>query len=132
MDTPSNIVYTKNITVQKQHLDDLDHVNNTIYVQWIQDIASEHWLSKRTQSHTEEAYWVVLEHHIQYLRQAYLNDQLKVETFVESPMGVRFPRNVNFYRGNQLVVKARTLWCWLDKQTNRPRRITQEMLQGFL
>lgn len=125
-------LFIKTITVEEQHLDDLDHVNNAIYVRWIQEIASEHWLSKHPQAHTKEAYWVVLEHNIQYKQQTYINDRLRVETFLEKPEGVKFPRVVSFYKGDQLVVKARTMWCWVDANNHRPKRIPEEMFKGFL
>ena len=125
-------IFRKSITVEPEHLDDLNHVNNAVYVQWIQEIAREHWLSLETKAHGEDAYWVVLEHHIQYYRQAFLNDRLELETYVESPKGVRFPRWVKFYRDNDLIVQANTVWCWVDTVTNRPKRIPGEVLQGFL
>ena len=130
--TNSSKHYIKTISVESQHLDELNHVNNGVYVQWIQDIASAHWSSVRPHVDKEDAYWVVLEHHIKYLQQAFLNDQLRVETYVEPPEGVRFPRVVNFYRDNSLIVKARTLWCWVDTVSNRPKRITDDMLNRFL
>ena len=63
-------IYTKAITVQKEHLDELNHVNNAVYVQWVQEIASVHWLSKQPEVPAQQAYWVVLEHSIKYKRQA--------------------------------------------------------------
>ena len=128
--SPDN--YIKSIIVEKEHLDSLNHVNNAVYVQWIQEIAAEHWLSKQPEAHTVEAYWVVLEHNIKYKRQAYLHDKLRIETWVEAPQGVKFPRVVKFYHGDMLVVDARTLWCWLDQTTNRPKRIPDQLLAKFL
>lgn len=125
-------IYKKEIIVQSEHLDAIKHVNNAVYVQWIQEIAGEHWHSKFAKKEVPEDFWVVLEHHIQYKKQAFLGELLRVETYVEEPNGLRWPRVVNFYREDTLIVTARTSWCWIDAQSQRPKRISPEVLATFL
>ena len=74
---------------------------------------------------------VVLEHHIRYKSQVFLGDTLLIETFVEPPVGMRFPRIVNFKKDGQLVVEARTLWCLIDSQSLRPRKINATLIEDF-
>ncbi len=131
MEKPTFEIYKKEIVVKQAHLDDLNHVNNAIYVQWIQEIAGEHWNSRFTEEETQDAHWFVLEHHIQYKQQAFLGDVLQVETTVETPQGVRFPRIVNFYKNGKALVQARTLWCLVDAKTHRPKRVSQAFLDRF-
>jgi acyl-CoA thioester hydrolase len=129
--TVSGATYTSTITVGAEHLDDQGHVNNAVYVRWIQEIAAEHWYSRHPKTDVDATYWVVLEHHIQYKQQSYLGDSLKVETYIEDPEGIRLPRIVDFFKEDQLIVKARTLWCLIDAVTHRPSRINNDMLVGF-
>ena len=117
--------------VESHHLDDLNHVNNAVYVKWIQEIASEHWLQFHSDPHPAGLHWVVLEHHIRYRSQAFLGDNLLVETFVEPPEGIRFPRIVNFKKDGQLVVEARTNWCLIDNQSLKLRKIDAALIEDF-
>ena len=124
-------LHKRTLLVEAHHLDELNHVNNAIYVQWIQEIASEHWLQFHADPHPEGLFWVVLEHHIRYKSQAFLGDKLWVETYVEPPVGMRFPRMVNFKKDGQLVVEAKTLWCLIDSQSLRPRKIDASLIEDF-
>ncbi len=127
----SRDVFTSTIEIKPEHLDVQGHVNNAMYVQWIQDVAVQHWLERVGDQDAAQKYWVVLEHLIQYKQQVFNGETLEVETYVETPAGIRFPRIVNFRRDGKLVVAARTLWCWVDADSHRPRRIPQEFLTLF-
>ena len=124
-------VYQKSLLVKEEHLDELGHVNNVQYLQWVQDIAKEHWFSEFPNSSIQEEYWVVLEHTIQYKNAALLGDELSLQTFVEPPIGVKFPRNVHIYRNDQLITNARSIWCFIDAKSNRPKRVSKEILAAF-
>lgn len=119
--------YEKEITVQEAHLDALKHVNNVVFLQWIQDIAGEHWDSKSNAQFDAQYYWVVLDHFIEYKRQAVLHDSLLVRTFVEKNEGVRSWRIVEFYKNEKLVVRSKTTWCLISREKNRPVRIPKEV-----
>lgn len=120
-------IYEKQITVEAQHLDELQHVNNVVYLQWIQDIAGEHWLSKSTEAFNAAYFWVVLDHFIEYKGQAFLDDILKIKTFVEKNEGVRSVRVVEFYKNEKCIVRAKTNWCLIDRARNRPTRVPKEV-----
>lgn len=120
-------VYEKSLTVTKDDLDELYHVNNVRYVQWIQDIAKAHWEQNITKSIKDSFYWVVVNHFIEYKSPAFLNDQLLIKTFVTKSEGVTSTRVVEMYKNDKLLVKAETVWCLLSISTNRPTRITDEI-----
>ena len=42
---PLSSTYSKTITVPHNAIDENGHVNNVVYVQWMQDIAVEHYSS---------------------------------------------------------------------------------------
>lgn len=124
-------LYTKEIVVKEEHLDTLKHVNNTVYLQWAQEIAGEHWIHVTGEGNTEEHYWVVYAHNIQYSKQVFLGEKLTVETFVHPMEGIRFPRSVLFKREGKMVVSARTDWILVDAHTHRPKRLDSKVLALF-
>ncbi|MEX0997141.1 MAG: thioesterase family protein [Flavobacteriaceae bacterium] len=125
--------FQKEITVQKTVIDDLKHVNNVAYLQWIQDIAEQHWNEKTDAALRKKIAWVVVNHFIEYKAPAFENDVLILKTWVENYSGVTSERHTEIIRkaDQKLVVKAKTLWCMIDATTGKPARITQELIQNF-
>jgi acyl-CoA thioester hydrolase len=124
-------VYEHLITVTKDDLDELKHVNNVRYVQWIQDIAKAHWEQNVTKNIGESFFWMIISHFIEYKSPAFLNDEIKIKTYVTKSEGVTSIRIVEMYRNDKLLVEAKTTWCLLSTSTNRPARITQEIADLF-
>ena len=125
-------VFELTIKVTKDHLDALQHVNNVQYVEWVQDIAREHWQQKSNQSLNNQFFWVLLDHHIQYKDQAVLGDLLKLKTFVTKSEGVKSYRTVEFYKDEDLLIcKSETQWCLISKESNKPTRINTEIANLF-
>ena len=125
--------FEQTITVQQHDIDGLNHVNNVVYLQWVQDVATAHWQSLASAEIQKKYSWVVLKHEIEYFSPALMNDVLIVKTWVEKSEGVRSERHVEFYnqKTNKLLVRAKTNWCLLDANTMRPRRIEEDILQLF-
>lgn len=124
-------VYTKTIQVEASHLDDLNHVNNVVFLQWVQDIAKEHWKRNTTDEINQKYIWVVRTHHIEYKKQVFLKDELTVKTFVPSYKGPFSERVVQFYRNEELVVEARSNWCLLRSENQQPIRVPEELKKLF-
>lgn len=119
---------TKRI-VTSAEIDDLNHVNNTVYVKWMDEVAFEHW-SFLTKENPLPAYiWVVLRHEIDYVRQALLGDVVTVKTWVGESKSFKSERFMEFYLGDKLLVKATTIWGMLDATTYKPVRITENVLK---
>ena len=123
----------KEITVSENDLDDLNHVNNVIYIHWVQEIAKNHWKSLVSNEIIKNYYWVLLEHQIKYLNPALLNDKIMIKTYIEKTEGIRSNRIVEIYNRNndKLLVKSKTIWCLINAKTNKPNRITDEIKQAF-
>nr|HQU74885.1 thioesterase [Calditrichia bacterium] len=47
------------ITVDNSHIDQLGHVNNTVYLKWVQEAATAHWMARTTDAEKQTWYWVV-------------------------------------------------------------------------
>lgn len=127
----TSVIYQKEIKVEAKHLDDLQHVNNVVYLQWVQDIAGEHWKSKSDPAFDKAYYWVVVDHYVSYKGQAIIDDCLTVKTYVERNNGVKSARIVEFYKGDKLIVQAKTHWCLVNVMTKRPVRIPKEVDKLF-
>ena len=126
--------FEKQITAMDADIDELGHVNNAVWVQWIQEIAVAHWRSIADPQHDEAYYWVVVRHEIDYLRAAFEGDRVSGKTWVgEAPKGARFDRFVEM-TGNdgRPCIRARTHWAIIDKASGRPIRVPPEVIAPFL
>ncbi len=125
--------FTQLIEIRPDHIDALNHVNNVVYLQWVQDVASAHWNAIASDEMKKQYSWVVLKHEIEYFAQAFLNDVIQAKTWVFKSAGVRSERHVELYnhKTGKLLVRAKTTWCLLDAKTMKPRRIEQDILQLF-
>ena len=126
-------VFTHKITVTEDDLDDLNHVNNVRYVQWIQDIAKHHWEVRATEDLKKTFFWVVIRHEIDYKKQAFLGDEIVVETYVGETTFVTSERFVNIRNSEtgEILVAAKSNWCLLDTETKRPTKINEELRNVF-
>ncbi|MGE0588394.1 MAG: acyl-CoA thioesterase [Cyclobacteriaceae bacterium] len=127
------IAFELPITVTAADLDELNHVNNVVYVQWVQDVAKAHWEKIAPLDVQQRYVWMVLRHEIDYVSQAMLGDQLIAKTWVEWSEGVRSERRVEIRQATsgKIVIKAATLWCLLDALTRRPKRIESDITSIF-
>ncbi|MFY0594405.1 acyl-CoA thioesterase [Roseivirga sp.] len=126
-------IFEQRLVVLQEHLDDLNHVNNVQYLQWVQDIAKGHWEKAAKKEWLVDFVWVVLNHFIEYKKPALLGDKLLIQTHVnefKGPKSNRFVRITN-EDTNELVVQASTWWCMLDAKSFRPARITASMLDHY-
>ena len=121
--------YTYNHVVVQEEIDALDHVNNVVYVQWIQDISAKHWNDLIVGHSDVNIVWVVVRHEIDYKGQAVLGDQVTFKTWVGQTKGVTSVRHVEIYKGTRLLARAATTWCMLDTTTLKPTRITESVLK---
>lgn len=124
-------IYSKVIDVLPEHLDERNHVNNVVYLQWVQDISKEHWMSKTNDDINSKMFWVVRNHHLEYRKQAVLGDQLIIKTFVKSYKGPFSERVVQFYLSDELAVESSSNWCLIDADTSKPMRIPEDLKSLF-
>lgn len=112
-------VYQKEITITAEHLDSNGHVNNVQYVHWVEMMAEEHWEILKHTTKYKDLVWFLVDHHIQYKKQAYLGDKILIKTFPEMPEGIRQPRKVEFYKNNKLIADSRTLWVLINPENQK-------------
>jgi acyl-CoA thioester hydrolase len=127
-------VFEVELTAKPEHIDELGHVNNAVWVQWIQQVAVEHWNSVADAAHKEAYHWVVVRHEIDYLRAAVEGERIIARTWVgEAPKGARFDRLMEFVGPEgKICVRARTQWAIIDKALGRPIRVPAEVIAPFI
>ena len=125
--------FTVPITVQASDIDTNNHVNNVVYLQWIQDVSTAHWRSLVTPEQTTPYAWVVRRHEIDYLRPCFLADNLMAYTWVGHPEGPAFDRFLVILNTetHKPIMQAKTTWYLLDATTMRTRKIPHEILHWF-
>ncbi|RLJ33780.1 acyl-CoA thioester hydrolase [Chryseobacterium sp. 7] len=126
-----NLMYEKQIQVTEEHIDQNNHVNNVQYVYWVEEVAAEHWDLLKQKTEYANDVWMLLDHHIRYKKQVYLNDIITVRTYPMSPEGAKQPRKVEFYCNDELVVDSSTLWILFDPETKKIKRLESDWLENF-
>lgn len=120
--------------VTSADIDDLRHVNNVVYVRWIQDAAVAHWRAVMgADPELGHIPWVVRRHEIEYKRPAFLGDDLIARTWVGDTDGRTFERHTEIVRASdgRALVRARSLWCPVHAATGRPRRLDPAIHDRF-
>ena len=115
--------------VASNEIDDLNHVNNIHYLNWVQKAADKHWRILSDSLFIEQYVWVVLRHEIDYHHAVKLNDEVTITTWIGASYGVKSERFVEIKKGSRVVAKAKTIWCLLTKKSMRPIRIPNEIMR---
>lgn len=125
--------YTRTITAGPDDIDELGHVNNAVWVSWIQDVAVAHWHALATPEQHAAYVWVITRHEIDYRGSVLAGETVTAETWVaDSPKGARFDRLMRFTGADGRVkVDARTTWALLDRQSGRLLRVPAEVVERF-
>ena len=124
-------VYINNITVKETEIDSLNHVNNVVYLQWINDVSALHWKMLSNDEINSKYIWVAVRHEIDYIKPAFLNENITIKTWIATLKGVKSIRNVEIYRKDQLLAKSKTTWVLLDAKTQKITRIPKEIEMLF-
>ncbi|GGJ61375.1 acyl-CoA thioesterase [Deinococcus aquiradiocola] len=128
--------FSLRLTVQSAELDELGHVNNVVYLGWIEQVARAHAESVGAgfaEMSATGVVAVVRKHSLHYHRSALLGDEVEIQTQIETGGGLRAVRQnriVNATTG-ELLVDGETEWVWINPQTGRPKRPPQELLSRF-
>jgi acyl-CoA thioester hydrolase len=120
-------------TASAADIDELGHVNNAVWVRWIQEVAVAHWQAVARPADIDAYVWVILRHEIDYLRALEEGGVVTASTWVgEAARGARFDRHVQFAGVDGRVhVKAVTTWAILDRATGRPLRVPADVIAPF-
>jgi acyl-CoA thioester hydrolase len=130
----SSPIFEMTFDAGPEHIDELGHVNNAVWVQWIQQVAVAHWDAVAGPKHKQDYYWVVVRHEIDYLRAAFPGERIAARTWIaDPPHGARSTRHVEFIGPDGKVhVRSKTDWAIIDKALGRPIRVPMAVVAPFL
>ncbi len=133
MSAPQPNRFTKTYVAQAQHIDELGHVNNSVWVQWIQDMSTSHWEAVARPEDREKFFWVVVRHEIDYRGNIAEGERVTGTTCIPGEArGAKSVREVEFTgETGKPIVSAKTTWAMLDRETGRLARVRPEVLAPF-
>ena len=121
------------IEIRPDDIDEMGHVNNVVYLRWVQEAAAAHWQSVASQRDQAQLLWVVVRHEIDYKRPALSGDEILARTWVGTASRAIFERLTEIARRSdgEVLARARTLWCPLDATTRKPTSVHQQVRDRF-
>jgi acyl-CoA thioester hydrolase len=130
---PSTERFVLPITVEASDIDELGHVNNVVYLRWVQEIATAHWQAAATAEQQAAVAWVVVRHEIDYKHPGLLGDELLGRTWVGTAVARAFERHTEIVRARdgRLLARARTLWCPISRTTGKVITVGDDVRERF-
>ena len=127
-------VFARAFEPQPSDIDENGHVNNVVYLDWAQIIATAHWRARATPADQEAYAWVALRHEVDYRRPLVLGETASARTWVsDTTEGPRFDRYVRIDGPDgAMCAQVRTVWCLIEKAGGRPKRVPANMLAMFV
>ena len=125
--------FTQIFTAGPDDIDVLGHVNNVVWVKWMEDIATAHWDAVSPDEHKARYIWMVTRHEVDYRGNIGQGERVTGETFVgEGPRGARMTRAIRFRNAAaKVIVDAKTTWALIDKASGRLVRVPAEVAAPF-
>lgn len=125
--------YELPIEVRPEDIDELGHVNNVVYLRWVQEAAMAHWRARATAEDQAALFWVVRRHEIDYVRPAFLDTEVLARTWVGTATRRKFERHTELVRATdgKRLVRARTVWVPVDSDTLRPTNVSDSVRERF-
>ena len=128
--------FRRTLRIDEEHVDELGHVNNLVWVRLVLDLATAHSDSVGLDARAYRemgAWWIVHRHEIDYHAPAFPGEEIVEETWISSMRGARCIRESRFTRvtDDALLLSARTTWAYVDAESHRPRRIDQRVLEAL-
>ena len=120
------------IAIDPADIDHMGHVNNAVYLRWVQDAVIDYWRSVAPPDAVARHLWVALKHEITYLRPTFLQDVVVAEVIAEKVEGARAMFTTVLRRGEEVLSEIKSSWCCLDAVTHRPARLARDVVGRFL
>ncbi|MDO6414113.1 thioesterase family protein [Sphingomonas sp. BIUV-7] len=132
MSSAADRIYEFPISILADDIDFMGHVNNAVYLKWVQAAVVDYWQRVAPPEAVASHLWVALKHEITYRRPAFLDDGLIAEVVAERAQGARTFFTTLFKRGEEVLAEVKSSWCCLDAATKRPARLAKDILALFI
>ena len=120
------------IAIHPADIDHRGHVNNSVYLKWVQDAVVDYWRSVAPAEAVASHLWVALKHEISYRKPTFLQDNVVAEVIAEKVEGARAYFTTIVRRGQDVLSEVKSTWCCLDAASLRPVRLAREVTARFL
>ncbi len=126
--------FTRTFTAAPDHIDVMGHVNNAVWVGWVQDMATAHWEAAARAEDRDAFVWLVIRHEIDYRGNISVGERVSGETWIQDgARGAKSTRRVDFTdSAGKVIVSANTTWAMLDRETGRLARVRPEVMAPFV
>ncbi|CAM3253085.1 MULTISPECIES: acyl-CoA thioesterase [Sphingomonas] len=113
-------------------IDHMGHVNNTVYLRWVQDAVTAFWRQNAPSGAVRSVAWVALKHEITYRCPAFLDERVDVQMLIERIVGARAYFGATIRRGATVLADVKSVWCSVDITSLRPVRLDRNVRDTFL
>ncbi len=120
------------LAVAPGDIDFMGHVNNAVYLQWVQEAVIAYWRKVAPAEAVARHLWVAIRHEITYRRPAFLDDAIVATVAAEGMQGARAFFRTMIRRGEEVLAEVQSAWCCLDAATLRPARLARDVVRRFL
>jgi acyl-CoA thioester hydrolase len=131
----SNMVseaYHHPIGIYAEDIDHMGHVNNSVYLKWVQEAVVRYWERVAPPEAVSRHLWIALSHEIKYRRPTFLDDLVVADVIAEKIEGARAFFTTVIKRGEVVLAEVKSTWCCLDAASRKPARLAREIAQRFL
>ena len=124
-------MYRHAIGIDPSDIDHMGHVNNSVYLKWVQEAVVRYWEGVAPADAVARHLWVALKHEITYRKPAFLDDDVAACAVLENVHGARAFYHTVIERGGEVLAEVKSCWCCIDAETLRPARIGEEVRRFF-
>ena len=132
MDSSRPTIFSHAVAIDPSDIDHMGHVNNSVYLKWVQDAVIDYWQSVAPPEAVARHLWVALKHEISYRKPTFLQDNVVAEVIAEKMEGARAYFTTIVRRGQDVLSEVKSCWCCLDAVTQRPARLARDVASRFL
>ena len=120
------------IGIDAGDIDHMGHVNNSVYLKWVQDAVVKFWETVAPPEAVARHLWIALSHEISYRRPTFLDDVVIADVIAERVAGARAMFTTVIKRGEEVLAEVKSTWCCLDSESRRPARLARDIAERFL
>ena len=120
------------IGILPDDIDHMGHVNNSVYLKWVQDAVVKFWETVAPADAVTRHLWVALQHQITYRRPAFIDDLVVADVVANGTAGARAMFTTVIKRGEEVLAEVQSTWCCLDSVTRRPARLARDIVARFI
>ena len=124
--------YEYDVYVAADEIDEMGHVNNAVYLTWVQAAVLHQWRRLAPKEAVATHLWVALKHEIRYRHPAFLNDHVQIKVLLKKLLGACAYYKTIIDRDGEVLAVVGSCWCCLDSVSRKPVRLARDIVARFL